>query len=155
MNTTVVCLTCNVEGVTLLFAKLAVTLHVTPFTLHSVSLTNEARPGRLERPTYRFEACRSIQLSYGRVVPPSVWPANGGPKVSSHLRRLRRRRSRDRWRFPRKGKRGVPCLRRPFDCAQDGVPSEIEGRRARRGRQAFPHPALSLKETWSSCDPEG
>ena len=24
------------------------------------------RPGRLERPTYRFEACRSIQLSYGR-----------------------------------------------------------------------------------------
>ena len=66
MNTTVVCLTCNVEGVTLLLAKLAVTLHVTPFTLHSVSLTNETRPGRLERPTYRFEACRSIQLSYGR-----------------------------------------------------------------------------------------
>ena len=27
---------------------------------------NEARPGRLELPTYGFEVQRSIQLSYGR-----------------------------------------------------------------------------------------
>ena len=31
--------------------------------------TNVARPEGLEPPAYRFEACRSIQLSYGRVRP--------------------------------------------------------------------------------------
>ena len=31
-----------------------------------------ARPEGLEPPAYRFEACRSIQLSYGRAQKPSV-----------------------------------------------------------------------------------
>src|SRR6185436_17779715 len=33
-----------------------------------------ARPEGLEPPAYRFEACRSIQLSYGRVA--SLYPAS-------------------------------------------------------------------------------
>ena len=36
-------------------------------TLHFV---NMVRPEGIEPPAYRFEACRSIQLSYGRPVRP-------------------------------------------------------------------------------------
>ena len=39
------------------------------------------RPEGLEPPAYRFEACRSIQLSYGRTQNPSVVYASKDSKA--------------------------------------------------------------------------
>jgi hypothetical protein len=50
------------------------------------SMTDVARPEGLEPPAYRFEACRSIQLSYGRTRSLSLLPT----RILTRLGRPRR-----------------------------------------------------------------
>ena len=44
-----------------------------------------ARPEGVEPPAYRFEACRSIQLSYGRVRVLSVSPPSMDSRIGGAL----------------------------------------------------------------------
>jgi hypothetical protein len=61
---------------------------------HQINMTKLVRPEGLEPPAYRFEACRSIQLSYGRatvrVYPTGTHCARNRVLHTSHESRLNR-----------------------------------------------------------------